>query len=106
MFKSFAEMADKPLIQPSNEDRQQITALVERVMPSFRSMLLNDNTLSQKEYRVCLLVLLAFKPGQMVSLTGFSSSDISKTRQRLLQKLFGEQGSATDFDRRFRGLIV
>ena len=56
--------------------------------------LMGEYTLSSKEYRICILVLLAFKPGEMVNLTGFSSSDISKTRQRLLMKLFGEQGSA------------
>ena len=65
--------------------------------------LMGEYTLSSKEYRICILVLLAFKPGEMVNLTGFSSSDISKTRQRLLMKLFGEQGSAGQFDRRLRG---
>ena len=63
---------------------------------------MGEYTLSSKEYRICILVLLAFKPGEMVNLTGFSSSDISKTRQRLLMKLFGEQGSAGQFDRRLR----
>ena len=67
--------------------------------------LMGEYTLSSKEYRICILVLLAFKPGEMVNLTGFSSSDISKTRQRLLMKLFGEQGSAGQFDRRLRGGI-
>ena len=67
--------------------------------------LMGEYTLSSKEYRICILVLLAFKPGEMVNLTGFSSSDISKTRQRLLMKLFGEQGSAGQFDKRLRGGI-
>ena len=66
---------------------------------------MGEYTLSSKEYRICILVLLAFKPGEMVNLTGFSSSDISKTLQRLLMKLFGEQGSAGQFDKRLRGGI-
>ena len=70
-----------------------------------RDKLMGEYTLSSKEYRICILVLLAFKPGEMVNLTGFSSSDISKTRQRLLMKLFGEQGSAGQFDKRLRGGI-
>ena len=105
-FRHFAEIADKPLIHPSSEDWQQLITLVDCRLPSFRSLLLNDNALSPKEYRVCILVLFAFKPGQMVNLTGYSSSDISKMRQRMLLKLFGEQGSAANFDRRLRGMIV
>ena len=102
VYQLFLEMADKPLVNPSNEEWQQIVALVEQHLPAFRSLLLNEKGISCKEYRICILVLLAFKPGEMVNLTGFSSSDISKTRQRLLMKLFGEQGSAGQFDRRLR----
>ena len=105
VYQLFLEMADKPLVNPSNEEWQQIVALVEQHLPAFRSLLLNEKGISSKEYRICILVLLAFKPGEMVNLTGFSSSDISKTRQRLLMKLFGEQGSAGLFDRRLRGAI-
>ena len=105
VFRSFLEMADKPLVQPSNDDWQQVLALVEQYLPAFRTLLINEKSVSRKEYILCFLVLFAFKPGQMVNLTGYSSSDISKTRQRLLQKLFGVQGSATEFDRRFRGLV-
>ena len=37
VYQLFLEMADKPLVNPSNEEWQQIVALVEQHLPAFRS---------------------------------------------------------------------
>mgnify|MGYP007106313997 FL=1 len=73
-------------------------------MPSFAHFLLSENGVSAKEFRLSVLALLSFKPGQMAVLTGLTNSDISQTRRRLLQKVFGVQGSAADYDKRIRGM--
>ena len=105
IYHRFKTLAERPLAEPSEDEWRNMLTTVEQNVPRFRDKLMGEYTLSSKEYRICILVLLAFKPGEMVNLTGFSSSDISKTRQRLLMKLFGEQGSAGQFDRRLRGVI-
>ena len=105
IYHRFKTLAERPLAEPSEDEWRNMLTTVEQNVPRFRDKLMGEYTLSSKEYRICILVLLAFKPGEMVNLTGFSSSDISKTRQRLLMKLFGEQGSAGQFDRRLRGII-
>lgn len=100
--RQFREMADRPLQQPSDEQWRQLADMIDEQLPGFRRVVHGGYTPSGKEYRICLLALLAFKPGQMANLTGCTSSDVSKTRQRLLTRLFDEEGSAACFDKRLR----
>lgn len=106
VYLRFLALADKPLLQPDEADWQLLAETVAQHLPSFPRLLLAENGVSTKEYRLSMLALLAFKPGQMAVLTGFTSSDISQTRRRLLQKVFGEQGSATCYDKRIRELSL
>ena len=104
VFKRFLSLADKPLLSTSDDDWQQLIDVVTQQMPSFAHFLLSENGVSAKEFRLSVLALLSFKPGQMAVLTGLTNSDISQTRRRLLQKVFGVQGSAADYDKRIRGM--
>lgn len=56
--------------------------------------------ISCKEYRLCVLTRLGFIPTEMATLLATSRSNIANIRSRLMVKLFGEEGSTTDFDRR------
>ena len=57
-------------------------------------------TLTPMEYDVCLLVRAHFSPSEIQRLMGFSSSYATTIRTRLLQKVFGCDGKASDFDNR------
>ena len=51
-----------------------------------------------KHRLVCLLTKLRFLPSEISTLADMSYSSLSNMRKRLLSKLFGETGGASDFD--------
>ena len=59
-----------------------------------------ESYISCKEYRLCVLTRLGFIPTEMAALLATSRSNIANIRSRLMVKLFDEEGSTTDFDRR------
>jgi len=68
-------------------------------LPQIYLMLMNYDV-SEREFRICILRRLLFRPGEISSLVNCSVSEVSLTRIRLLKKIFGISGKATDFDKR------
>ena len=90
---------------PKNLDFIDWTALkstVEENIPSFYSALNSAGNLTATEYRLCLLVKTGFTPSQIEILLGLMPKYASTLRRRLLKKVFGEEGTASDFDRKVR----
>lgn len=65
---------------------------------------LNQQTLSDRERRVCLLVRLGFAPGDIACLLGVTPQAVANLRVRLLQKVFGQKGTAKMFDETMKQL--
>jgi flagellar biosynthesis GTPase FlhF len=87
--------------QLTEEEWRQIHQLVIKVLPGFYQFIsTNKHALNQNEYRTCILTRLHIKPSCISSLLDVSPSYISKIRPRLVETLFGVEGTGKDFDAR------
>lgn len=84
-------------------DWQELISAVDAYRPFFVPTLRKRCAdLSERELHVCLLVLVGLSPSEMSSLLGCTPQAVSNTRTRLNPKLFGEQGTAQEFDERLK----
>ena len=84
---------------PTLDDWDQLRALVEREIPSFRKALKVDElSLTEWDYDICLMIRVHLLPIEIAKLKQCSPSTVTKTRKRLLRLIFGEEGSSDDFD--------
>ncbi len=104
IFKHFIYICEKINTMPSNTDWEDLCQMINETMPTFKTQILKQYPVSEKEYKICMLSKLGFKPYQMANLMGLSCSDISQTRRRLFVKIFHIKGSASDFDNSIRAL--
>lgn len=86
---------------PTEEQWKVLAKSLNDLSPTFLNVL-NDKKLTENEYRVCMLVWLLFCPRELAILMNLSSSNISNIRKRMAYKIFGEDMSATKFDKRIR----
>lgn len=66
--------------------------------PTFRDNLYSVHSLSDTEYRVCMLIKIEVTPSRIAKLLSTTSSSVSQIRTRLQQKVFDGQGTAKDWD--------
>ena len=78
------------------EDWTELADTVEEVIPDFIPML--KNRVSDRDYRICLLIRLGFSISLMAILLNLSYATISKSRKTMLKKLCGKIGKPKDFD--------
>ena len=98
--KVFVYFANHVTAHPSDTHWNQLTNFVKENLPQLY-MVLHNNNVSQKELRMCILIRLKFKPGEIATIMDCRFPEVSLTRSRLLRKIYGiENGKASDFDRR------
>lgn len=85
--------------QPSSKDWDRLMRFAKSRLPKLYVMLRNYN-ISERELRICLLTRLMFKPKDIAVLVGCRFPEVSLTRSRLLKKIYGIDGKASDFDKR------
>ena len=85
--------------QPTARDWDKLTRFAKANFPKLYVMLRNYNV-SERELRICLLTRLMFKPKDIAVLVGCRFPEVSLTRSRLLKKIYGIDGKASDFDKR------
>ena len=85
--------------QPSNKDWDKLIRFAKSNFPKLYVMLRNYNV-NEREIRICLLTRLMFKPKDIAVLVGCRFPEVSLTRSRLLKKIYGIDGKASDFDKR------
>ena len=73
---------------------------VERFIPSFIPLL--KERLSEKEYHICLLVKFGFSTSFIATLLEITSSGVSASRKKMLEKLCNRVGTPKDFDEYIR----
>ena len=98
VYETFRRIADKPLSVPTREEWKNLRILFNNEYPAFYSRLVSDARLGQRDYRICMLIRLGFKPTEISNLIGSDLSTVSHVRLRLYKKLIGNDGSAKDFD--------
>ena len=90
--------------QPDHDDWKEIATLFDHHLPGFVQALNRNETLSERDVHICMLIKLRFQPSEIATLVGASPQSITNSRTRLLGKIFGEKGGARDFDRRIRDM--
>lgn len=102
--KVFATVAN-PTNKLTESDWQELAERVEKYVPTFRHEMNKRKTLSEDEYRLCLLTLINVPPSSANELLDRDSTFATNTRKRLHKKIFGVEGSSTDFNRRLRQML-
>ena len=95
----FAHYLKNVTEQPSAKDWDRLMRFAKSKLPKLYVMLRNYN-ISERELRICLLTRLMFKPKDIAVLVGCRFPEVSLTRSRLLKKIYGIDGKASDFDKR------
>lgn len=85
--------------KPSVDDWHELREMMNKELPNFYQTVNARTALQPDEYDICVLVRLRFKPKEIAFLANINSGYVSVIRKRLLLKVFGETGSASDFDR-------
>ena len=80
------------------DDWEALRTVVEKAYPTLHDYVNNRTLLSEKEYRICLLVVAGFKPTDIAVIMGTKVEAISMIRHRLCMKVFSIAGKASDFD--------
>ena len=94
-----------PYVVASSAEMKELRNLINEEIPQFYTTLNTpSHTLRQPEYDISLLVRVHFSPSEIQKLTGTTSAYVTNTRTRLLKKVFGEDGKASDYDERLFGI--
>ena len=94
-------------IHPLNDDEwQELYHLTHEVLNDFgKVILVNNNSLTEKEKNLCVLFRLYVKPKSAGNLLGVSPSAITKMSKAILQKIYGEEGSAKTLSEKLLQII-
>jgi len=101
----FRYYATHPKLLPVDGDKwEELMSFARANLPNIFKMM-KDAELSDSESKAVILVRLRFQPSEMCVLMEFSSAQATKLRKRLLTKMFGEDGSAKDFDNKIKDIF-
>ena len=96
IYKKIQCIEAHPLEEMHEEDWTELADTVEEVIPDFIPML--KNRVSDRDYRICLLIRLGIPASLMARLLNLSDAAISKSRKTMLKKLCGKVGKPKEFD--------
>lgn len=80
----------------SENDWDTICNLMGEYLPSSYDFIVSHFNINYSDYRVCILLRLHFKVGEIANMLGVSSPYISKVSKDILEKTFGIRGSSKD----------
>ena len=91
---------------PSVSEWQQLLHIIEEHLPEFYGCLEQWKPfLTEKEYKLCILVRLHVPPSSMAALLQVVPSYVNKLRIKLLKELFNIEGRASEFDQRIQKMF-
>ena len=91
--------------QSANEvNWQQLTKLISERDKNLAIALRRNPELTEREQHVIMLIRLRFIPSEISVLMDVSAQSVTNMRQRLMLKMFRDNGGARDFDRRIMEL--
>lgn len=94
-YQKINEMAYKGQ-KLTNDDWDTICNLICEYFPSSYDFIVSHFNINSSEYRICILLRLHFKVGEIANMLGVSSPYISKVSTDILGKTFGKKGSSKD----------
>ena len=80
----------KNMSLPNRKEWEQLVSLFATIQPEAYVAIGRDLTLSAQELKACILLLLKFSNGEIISLLDISSQGMTNIRARINEKLFGE----------------
>lgn len=99
VYQIFRDASNHPDVKIEESDWQKLSALFDEKIPHFRDMLTHGKSISEKDYRLCMLIRMKFGVLEICTLMDTYSQYVSVRRRRLLEKLFNIEGKPEDFDR-------
>lgn len=83
----------------SEGDWDNVCNLTAEYYPGCYDFLLSHLQIDSIEYRICLLLRLHFKTGEIANMLGFTPPYISKTSTEILRNLYGKKGSSKELSK-------
>ena len=83
----------------SESDWDTVYNLIAEYYPGCYDFLLSRLQIDSIEYRICLLLRLHFKTGEIAYMLGFTPPYISKTSTEILGNLYGKKGSSKELSK-------
>ena len=100
IYKKLRKTAAKAEVVKA-EEWQDVNSMVIKVLPNFYKLISsNKHKLNDKEFKTCILIRLHFSPKEIANMLDVSSAYITKLRNNMMVKLFGEEGKSKDLDER------
>ena len=96
IYKKIQCIEAHPLEEMNEEDWTELADTVEELIPNFIPML--KNRVSDRDYRICLLIRLGIPASLMARLLNLSDAAISKSRKTMLKKICRKEGKPKEFD--------
>ena len=94
-YKRIKEMAIKGQ-KLENSEWDDLYNLIDEYFPGFHDFSVSHLTFGSNEYKICLLLRLHFKSGEIANMLGVSAPYISKVCSETQTKLFGSKGSSKE----------
>lgn len=80
----------------SSEDWDTISNLTNEYLPGFYDFIRLQSKIDSTDYRICLLLRLHFKAGEIANMLGVTAPYISKTSTEVLLNMYGKRGSSKE----------
>ena len=105
VYQHFHELADVG-VSPTPEDWRELRMGIIDLLPGFHLFLSsNEYMLNLNEYNTCILIRLHIKPTAIANMLGVTGAYITKIRTGMVKRLFHEEGTSSDFDKRIQELF-
>ena len=102
IYKKLRKTAAKAEVVKA-EEWQDVNSMIIKVLPNFYKLISsNKHKLNDNEFKTCILIRLLFIPKEIAIMLNLSQPSITKIRNNLMQKLFGEDGNSKELDKQLR----
>ena len=98
IYNRFVFLASHPMEKVYKSDWKQLSGMIDRYLPTFRSTLYSTYHLKDPDYQLCQLIRLHFSLSEIGVLIDETPQYVSKRRKYLLKQIFHQEGKPELFD--------
>lgn len=105
VYESIKKKADRGDVLADGE-WQELNKLVIETLPHFYNVISSKkHNLNNNEFKICILRRLDFAPKTIAYMLNLSPSSVTKIRNNMSKKLFGEDSNSKEFDKLLKNLL-